>query len=73
MLQVFKSDQRVICYHIHFKFRKKIKYFLNCLGLKGDITTIIIYVTIFALVVRKGFVIVWYYLGEVAMSIKKLT
>ena len=49
-----ESDLRFIYCHILLKFWKKIKYFLNCVGLKGAITTIVIYITIFALLVRKG-------------------
>ena len=54
MLKLFKSDLRLVCFHLRFKLKKKLKYLLNYVGLKQGIAAIVIYITIFALLVRIG-------------------
>ena len=52
MLKWFKSDQRLM-FSLAFQILE-ISNILNYIGSKDGIATIVIYITIFALLVRKG-------------------
>ena len=48
---MFQSDLRFMCFQLNFKFQKKMKY----IGLKEDITAIVIYITILYCWSEKGY------------------